>query len=103
MTELLLKIFDVKVIVKDWLPSLYYKKYTTSLKVIVSSLTKSLHQGKKYGDSFSIEKDSREENEHLANALSSFELENDWRFELQSLFISLKSFSQPIIALNVKQ
>ena len=69
MIEHLLKIFNLKVAVKDWIPTLYMKKYTTSLSVILSSITKNLSHGKKYGDSFSIEKDSHEETEHLLKAL----------------------------------
>lgn len=39
-TEALLKIFNLKVIVKDWLPALYVNKYTNSIGLIASSLSK---------------------------------------------------------------
>ena len=92
--EVLLKTINLKVIFTNLLPNLYLKKLTTSMRFILSGLTKNKSQGKNQcSDSFLSETETRDEDEYLSKAFNAFELHDNLKFELSSLSLTLNSYS----------
>lgn len=44
LTELLLKVIDMKLVVKDWIPEIYFRKYLRCVGTVIRGLVKKRSQ-----------------------------------------------------------